>query len=273
MNYHTTYRNSRWWIFRAGRLLGGVSAAALRPYVFPLYTPKGTLVLQEAPPDHPHHQGIVAGLNIQGHDLWNAGSFGAPRHVIESFVPLSEQKPELTDAGVALEWAMRWRLESGDELIKETRRVEFSSGENVTLLRWTSRFEAGSSAVELAQTKEAGIGVRVPPHWETALGGSILNSEGRRGEKDCFDRVAPWLAVLSGFGPKAGVAIVPEAGDDCPWFTRDYGLHVYNPLRHRSILLQPGQPLVWRLSVLAFDGHPGVHEISRMVEQTGDVLV
>ena len=46
MPWDTFYYNRRWWITRDRSLVGGYSANRLRPYVFPLYTPEGMLVLQ-----------------------------------------------------------------------------------------------------------------------------------------------------------------------------------------------------------------------------------
>ena len=80
MNRRTEFYNNRWWVMDGERIMGAYSTGYLRLYVFPLYTPAGTLVLQESPADHPHHQGICFGLNVNGHDMWNHDSFGAENH-------------------------------------------------------------------------------------------------------------------------------------------------------------------------------------------------
>ena len=90
MTYDVVHYNSRLWVSQDQRLIAGYNANELRSYVFPLYTPDGMLVIQEAPPDHPHHQGIWAGLEIDGHDVWNAGSFKVPRNRQELTGPLAE---------------------------------------------------------------------------------------------------------------------------------------------------------------------------------------
>jgi hypothetical protein len=108
--------------------------------------------------------------------------------------------------------------------------------------------------------------VRVPPHWETRFGGRIRNAEDRQGEAGCFDQSSPWLSIEGAAGgeARAGVVIVPTS-ESCPWFTRDYGVHIYNPARHRTFELEAGAELTWSLRVLAYDGTRTVDDIDRLV--------
>src|SRR5215217_223683 len=119
MDYRVRYYNARWWVSYGERLLGGYSANELRSYIFPLYTPQGMLVLQEAPPDHPHHQGIWAGLEIDGNDLWNAGSFGRARHSQRTVPALDALQPQLSPSGVDFVHQVQWRTEEGTLLLSE----------------------------------------------------------------------------------------------------------------------------------------------------------
>lgn len=267
MPYETRFYNSRWWAKSAGRLLGGYNAVELRSYVFPLYTPGGVLVIQEAPPDHPHHQGIWAGLEIDGHDLWNAGSFGKARHRQTNPLPLAQLQPSIAPDGVTFRHAAVWESADGALLLDEERSVRFSAGGEFTRVEWRSTFRAPDHPVTLGQTKEAGLALRVPPHWETPFGGVIRNAAGATGEAACFDRDSPWLAIEgdAGNSQRAGVVLIPRS-QPCAWFTRDYGCHVYNPLRHAPVHLQPGERFVLHLTVLAYDGSRSVAEIDRLAE-------
>jgi hypothetical protein len=268
MNYQTHYYNGRWWIKANGRLIGGYSDNLLRSYVFPLYTPKGVLVLQESPADHPHHQGICIGLNIDGHDLWNAGSVDVPRNRIETLPALSEVKPTVSESNVILQHKARWLAVSGEELLLEQRSIKFRVSENCTIVEWRSDFCHSTKTSRIAQTKESGIGLRVPPHWETIFGGEIRNAEGAIGEKGCFDQLSKWLNIQSpSFGLEAGVIFIPTSETEkCPWFTRDYGLHVYNPFRHQSCELLPRQCFTWSVMVVAYDGIRTVEQNARLVD-------
>ena len=266
MSYEVLKYNARLWIKQGDRLLAGYSANELRSYVFPLYSPNGALVLQESPPDHPHHQGICVGLEVDGHDMWNAGSFGRARHRQELLCKLNEIEPVITDDGVQIIHPVRWTSADGDELLLEDRTIHFRAMPDFTLVQLRSTFSHPQKATELGQTKESGIGIRVPPHWETVFGGRIRNQQGGEGEAATFNQMSPWISIEgSAAGDlSAGIVLAPTAESEaCPWFTRDYGLNVYNPARHRQITLQAGEKMTWSVNVLAYDGTRSVQQIDQ----------
>lgn len=260
--------NARSWVTHGTRLLGALAVNELRSYVFPLYTPQGALVLQEAPPDHPHHQGLWIGLEVDGHDLWNAGSRGLPRHRQECAPALAQLTPVVTERGLRAEQQVRWVTAGGLELLREERHIEFSADDDATRVTWQSTFGHDAKHTLIGQTKEAGIGIRVPPHWETPLGGEIRNAHGQVGEAASFDQPSPWINVEGRVVGDhwAGVVLAPLPGSEpCPWFVRDYGIQLYNPSRHRAIVLAPGERVTWAVQVLAYDGRRSVREIDEMV--------
>ncbi len=268
MSYEIINYNARRWIKSGDRLLAGYNCNDLRAYLFPLYTPNGALVLQEAPPDHPHHQGLWAGLEVDGHDLWNAGSFGKTRHQQRSVQPINEINTAVTEAGVVLTHDLRWSTAVAEVLLHERRVVRIAAQPDFTLVQWRSTFSQPDKTSTLGQTKEAGIAIRVPPHWETAFGGTIRNAQGEIGEVNTFDRLSPWVNVEGAVvgQTKAGVVLATDADSElCPWFTRDYGIHVYNPTRHRSITLAPGETHTWSVKLLAYDGMQSIEQINAWV--------
>lgn len=269
MSYTITKYNARLWIKNGERLLAGYAANELRAYLFPLYTPNGALVLQEAPPDHPHHQGLWCGLEVDGYDLWNAGSFGKPRHRQALLKPLNEIDATITPVGVQLAHGVRWETVDGHLLLQEERAVTIQAATEYTLVQWRSSFRHPEKVTHLGQTKEAGIALRVPPHWETAFGGRIRNAHGVFGEAATFDQNAAWVNVEGQVVGEttAGVVLAPTAeSETCPWFTRDYGIQVYNPARHRAITLAPSEVITWAVNVLAYDGARSVDKIEEFVQ-------
>jgi hypothetical protein len=225
------------------------------------------LVIQEAPPDHPHHQGVWAGLEIDGHDVWNAGSFKVPRNRQELTGPLAEAvSPRIDGNGVTLSHSVRWTAVDGTELLLEERAVTFRATDECTIVDWQSVFGHPGKPARIGQTKESGIAIRVPPHWETRFGGRIRNAEGSESEAGCFDQMSDWLNVegSAGGGRTAGIVLVPQTAP-CPWFTRDYGIHIYNPARHGVIDLDPGEQLTWAVRFLAYDGARTTDEIDALV--------
>ena len=269
MSYEIINYNARRWIKQGDRLLAGYNCNDLRAYLFPLYTPNGGLVLQEAPPDHRHHQGLWAGLEIDGHDLWNAGSFGKLRHQQCSVQPLNEINTAIDARGCLLTHDLSWSTAAAEVLLYERRIVRVSSEPDFTLVQWYSTFSHPDKTTTLGQTKESGIAIRIPPHWETAFGGTIRNAQGEFGETNTFDRPSPWVNVEGSVvgAVKAGVVLAISADSElCTWFTRDYGIHVYNPARHRVITLIPGDTLTWSIKLLAYDGAQSIEQINGWVD-------
>jgi hypothetical protein len=272
MTYTTTYYNARWWVEYQGRLIGAYSTNPLRSYIFPLYTPQGMLVLQESPPDHPHHQGMSIGLEVDGHDLWNAGSYGKPPHRQEAIPAPSEFIPISEDQGVLFKHQVRWVTTEGVELLREYRQIIVSAHTHFNLIEWHSTFSHPTKSTTLAQTKEAGIGVRIPPQWETRFGGEIRNANGAVGEAATFDQESAWLNVQGPAvgGEKAGLIFWPlPSSEACPWFTRDYGPQLYNPLRHHAINLEPGRSFTWAVCLLAYDGDRSLDQLNQLVGAVG----
>lgn len=266
MSYSVRYYNSRWWVSDGARLLGGYCTNDLRSYLFPLYTPQGLLVLQEAPADHPHHQGLWTGLEVDGYDIWNAGSFNKPRHRQVPVPALNVMQPLVTADGVEFAHQVQWQTVDGELLLYEDRSVILRAQNETTQVLWTSRFRHPTKTTRLGQTKESGIGLRVPPHWESSFGGEIRNASGDVGEAAVFDKESPWLNIEGkALGDSvAGLVFLPTSAG-CPWFTRDYGCHVYNPARQAAIDLAPAESLTWSAALLAYDGHRTIEQIDQLV--------
>ncbi len=152
MAYEVINYNARRWIKQGNRLLAGYNCNDLRAYLFPLYTPNGALVLQEAPPDHPHHQGLWCGLEVDGHDLWNAGSFGKPRHRQTSVQLLNEISTTVSAMGVVLTHDVRWSTAADEVLLHEQRVVRVAAQPEFTLVQWRSTFSQPDKTVLLGHT-------------------------------------------------------------------------------------------------------------------------
>ena len=261
-------RRARRWVKLDGALVGALNLGDLRPYVFPFYTPRGRLVIQESPVDHPHHQGLFVGANVNGWDVWNAGSFGNPH---------CRQAPVETDcrSGIDAEGAyfcltLDWQTPDGTKLLREERRIVFSASSYGNLVDVRSRWIAAYGEMRFAQTKEAGLAMRIPSEWETAHGGVIMDAQGRAGESEIFDKLSPWIDV-SGEGPRgvlAGVTMMPHR--DCPmvpWMVRDYGLQNYDPWRHRAMTIAVGETYELGVRYIAHDGRATVDEINAWYAQ------
>ena len=107
-------------------------------------------------------------------------------------------------------------------------------------------FSHPTQVVHLGQTKESGIGVRVPAAFNPGkrLWGSNSQCTRRYWAKQlALDKEAPWLNIEGRALGNAAAGLVfltcvtEEVG---PGLHDDYGCHVYNPARHAAIHLEPG---------------------------------
>jgi hypothetical protein len=170
---------------------------------------------------------------------------------------------------VELAHRVRWQTVESEELLLEERSIRVRAGAYYTAVEWRSTFGHPDKYTHLGQTKESGIAVRVPPHWETIFGGRIRNLDGDVGEAGCFNTLSPWLNVEGRVvGDRyAGLILVPDPSSEaCPWFTRDYGIHIYNPARHHPFTLAPGEQIKWALKVIAYDGSRTLDEVDALAQ-------
>ncbi|MFO0954653.1 MAG: DUF6807 family protein [Isosphaeraceae bacterium] len=94
-------------------------------------------------------------------------------------------------------------------------------------------------------------------------GGVILNSEGRRNEREVWGRQADWCDYL---GKDGGMMLIPDpANFRRSWFhVRDYGLMVANPFGRQAftkgdpsrVVVEKGKSLKLRFGILVHDGDP-----------------
>lgn len=207
-----------------------------RPYFTALKTAAGTPLTRNHPPqpgdrdDHPlMHPGLWRAFgDLSGADSWRLKA--RVEHV---------QFLEGPKAGA---FTVRNRYLAPDgktSLCSETVRYRFLQRPAGILVLWDSTLEADGAAVRLGDQEEMGLGVRMatPLAVTSGRGGRLIDSEGRRNEKEIWGQVARWCDYA---GPSetgwAGITLM-EASDNPRqtwWHVRDYGVFVANSFGPRS---------------------------------------
>ncbi len=220
---------------------------APRPYLWPLRGPEGHELTRAFPMenrdgekhDHPHHRSLWTAFDeVNGVNNWHEEApFGFTRH--EAF---AEQSSGPVFGGFTAQ--NRWEDPSGKPFLREIRRLRvYNVGGAVRLFDYGITWQAEFGDVTFNDTKEAGvIAFRVATSMDGARGGVISNSEGGRGEKECWGQRAAWCdyAGQVGEGENAawqGIAVFsdPQNFDAPPrWHVRDYGLFAVNPFSNGS---------------------------------------
>jgi hypothetical protein len=110
-----------------------------------------------------------------------------------------------------------------------------------------------------------GLGVRVASPITVKAGGTILDSVGRKNEREVWGKTADWCdygGLID--GRRVGVTLMCHPGNFRPsWFhARDYGLLLANAFGRKAfgkgdaskVIVKPGKPLRLRYGVLVHAG-------------------
>ncbi len=213
-------------------------ADVIRPYIAPVNGP-GQIVMTRSVPsgalegettDHPHHTSLWAAFDeVNEVNNWhNAEGHGYTRHKSFSNVASGPVFGGFTAQGV-------WESATGEPVLDETRTIRlYNVGEEIRLLDYEITFAANYGDVTFNDTKEAGVlAVRVATSMDGARGGIISNSEGGRGESECWGKQAAWCDYVGQVnGETLGVTIFDHPQNPnfpTRWHVRDYGLFATNP--------------------------------------------
>lgn len=209
-----------------------------KPYLWPMNTVGEVGITRDWPMgervktiDHEHHQSVwTAYGDVNGADYWEYNE------------RTGWQQTESLDwgSGDAFGWIRAtnvWVDADREPVIREHREYRFYNGDaehrlvdiDVTLI-------AGYGAVRFEDTKEGGfIALRIRDELRERSGsGTITNSEGGLGSKECWGKPAAWLDYS---GPLEDHGVRGVAVFDHPtsfrhptyWHARDYGLVGANP--------------------------------------------
>lgn len=258
-----------------GAPIAGLGQSFMRPWIYPLYTPGGYQVLQEFAFDHPFHNGCFIGwhpIRSDGidHNFWaTPPPRSSPDPMMAHLGRIEATSPPTLAAGpdaLAAELSLAWRSEAGCGLAEERRSLRFwaaGCGHGVDM---RSQLRAIDQPLELPQTKFAGIGIRLDPRLTSSCGGNFEGSAGKAGAAALHDQPGTFLRVEASAGSRVFGLYLEAPGFDLPWFVRDYGLILLNPVWHAGRRLACGETLDMRVAMVAYDAAttPAIAELSRL---------
>lgn len=137
-----------------------------KPYIAQLFAPgeKPIPLLDDSPPDHFHHHGLMLALGVENTDFWTEkGVANAGRQeVVESTTAAT---------GDGFTQRLRWLATDGTPLLDETRRVRVrTTGKDAAAVHWldwetTLTPAAGRASSRLWGRHYFGLGMRFLPAW------------------------------------------------------------------------------------------------------------
>ena len=227
------------------------------PYFWPVNGPtSGKSVTTETSEPWPHHHSLFFGCDrVNGGNYWQEGN---ERGRIVS------QGPKIIEASgsrVIITDECLWRQSGAEPIIRDRRRIEISApNEDIRFIDFEIALEP-LTQVTILKSNHALFSARVMPELNVASGGTLVNAEGKLGEKGTFGLPSPWCDY-SGMrdGVTEGIAILQNPDNrwfPCRWFTRDYGFFSPTPmnwLENDRLQLAEGQTLTLRYRVVVHAG-------------------
>jgi hypothetical protein len=287
-----------------GKLLGAYyfGPDSPKPYFSPLRSAGGTIVTRGWPMvkdipgeshDHPHHRGMFfAHGDINGVDFWGEGRPVRTAQTAHGTLYSSEDLPKGRTVFRKLEEAAggsdsgRLRADfdlvgpDGKKIAEETQAYTFRGDANSRTVDCEFTIRATEGPVKMGDTKEGTFAIRVVKALEEP-NVTMLNSEGKTGEKQIWGKRANWVdysGVVA--GEKLGIAIFDSPSNikhPTYWHARGYGLFAVNPFgehdfyndpkRDGSVTIPAAGALTLRYRVYIHHGDAGEAKVAEAYEK------
>jgi hypothetical protein len=257
-----------------------------KAFLEPLRDANGVIVTRQLavgnniPPGHehdkgfePHQRAMYFGHgDINGYSFWIEEAFNKyythsspPPYGRMVFRKIDEMRSG-TSSGVI---RATFDLEGPDRkpFAQENQEYKFSGDKDSRVIDCEFVIKAGKEPVKFGDTKEGTFAVRLAPELD-APGGTMVNSEGGKGESQVWGKRANWVDVDGVIdGQKLGVAVFDNPDSfrhPTYWHARGYGLLAANPFglsyfysdpKHNgSYTLPAGQSIKFHYRVLIHEG-------------------
>ena len=273
-----------------------------KPYFSPLRSAQGTIVTRGWPMvkdipgeshDHPHHRGMFfAHGNMNGIDFWGEGTPSTAAQTAHGTLYSSEELPKGRTVFRQLEQATggpdAGRIRAGFDLVgpdgkkiaEETQAYTLRGDSTSRTVDCEFIIRATAGPVKMGDTKEGTFAIRVVKALEEP-NGTMLNSEGKIGEKQIWGKRADWVdysGVVA--GEKLGIAIFDNPANikhPTYWHARGYGLFAVNPFgehdfyndpkRDGSVTIPAGGSLTLRYRVYIHHGDAQEAKVAEAYEK------
>jgi hypothetical protein len=231
------------------------------PFFYPVNGPvSGGSVTSMRNAIYPHHSSLFFGC-----DLVNGGNYwqeGLERGRIISVNARIEKQDG--DSAVITDECI-WIRPGALSPVKDVRKFIITSpSESVTQIDAEITMEMLID-VHILKTNHSLFSARMAADLAVTNGGTMINAEGARSEKDTFGKASAWIDF---YGPRGtsveGLAIMQHPSNPwypAPWFTRDYGFisptPMFWPENGKDISMKKGTVLNLRYRVII---HAGDHK-------------
>jgi hypothetical protein len=237
------------------------------PFFYPVNGPvSGGSVTSMRNAEYPHHSSLFFGCDlVNGGNWWQEGlERGRIISVNAEIVKQGGDSVIITDECI-------WSRPGAISPIKDTRKIIITSpSAGLSQIDVTIVMEMLTD-VTIKKTNHSLFSARMAADLSVKNGGTMINAEGLKSEKDTFGKNSPWIDFYGKRGDAVeGLAILQHPSNPwypSPWFTRDYGFMsptpMYWPKNDTDTFMKKGTVLTMRYRVLV---HSGDHNQAKIAE-------
>ncbi len=240
------------------------------PFFFPVNGPSNASVTSMRNANYPHHSSLFFGCDkVNGGNYWQEG---LERGQIVSI------RADVIESGndkVIIENECIWRRPNANAPIKDTRKITITApSKEIYQIDFDVTLEMLMDVI-IEKTNHSLFSGRMDADLAVINGGTMINSNGEKGEKDTFGKKAAWIDFYGKRGDKQeGIAIMQHPSNEwypAPWFTRDYGFFsptpMYWPQNDKETSLKKGQTIKLKYRVLVHSGDTSAAKIAEQFEK------
>lgn len=240
------------------------------PYFWPVNGPaSGKSVTTETSEPYPHHHSLFFGCDrVNGGNYWQeSNEHGQITSLGPKILEASGQRVLFTDKCL-------WQQPGQKPIIVDHRRIAITApSESLRLIDFEITLDPLTD-IHILKTNHSLFAARVVPELSVTSGGTLVNAEGKTGEKGTFGVASPWCDY-SGTRDSVteGIAILQYPANrwfPSKWFTRDYGFFSPTPmfwLEDGRLDLAKGEKLTLRYRVVIHAGDAKAANIGGLFDQ------
>ncbi len=238
------------------------------PFFYPVNGPlSGGSVTSMRNAVYPHHSSLFFGCDmVNGGNYWQEG---LDRGRIISVNAMIEK--EGGDTAIISDECI-WTRPGAASPIRDIRRYVITSPSDKIIHIDVHIDMQMLEDVCIMKTNHSLFSARMAADLAVTCGGTMINAEGLKNEKETFGKSSAWIDYYGPRGPYTeGLAIMQHPSNKwypSPWFTRDYGFmsptQMYWPPQGDYISLPKGMVITFRYRVVV---HAGTCQEAKIAEE------
>ena len=248
------------------------------PYFWPVNGPiSGKSITTESSQPYPHHHSLFFGCDrVNEGNYWQEGNEQGQ---------IISQGPRIIEAScnqIIFTDECLWQRPGKEPVIRDLRRIVITApSKDVRFIDFEISLEPLVD-ICILKTNHSLFSARVVPELCVNSGGTLINAEGKTGEKGTWGIASPWCDYFgTRNGITEGIAILQHPDNrwfPSKWFTRDYGFFSPTPMfwpEGDGTELPRGDVLTlqYRIVVHAGDAEAaGIREIFSQYEQATNTV-